>query len=342
MTRMAEQSQVAGVNAAARQSAAAIPLRELVTPPRYPAVAAVERKLRITVLSGGDSTEREVSLKSGRAIAAALRSLGHTVELADITSARLGALDLPADMVFIALHGSFGEDGRLQAILEQRGIRYCGSGPEASATAMDKVAAKKRFIEAGVPTPRFDVVGLERVEQVLKFWATPVVLKPVAEGSSVDTIIAFDQDTFAVELRRIAGQYGRCLIEQYIRGPELTVGVLGDQALPPIQIRTKRPFYDYEAKYLDDDTEYLFDIDLPGVVLEHVGSLSLRAHQALGCRDFSRVDWMIDGQTHQPYALEVNTIPGFTDHSLLPKAAQRAGLGFAELCQWIVMLTCQR
>jgi D-alanine-D-alanine ligase len=158
----------------------------------------------------------------------------------------------------------------------------------------------------------------------------------------VDTVIARDAVTLACELRRVTERYGRSLIEEYVQGLELTVGILGEQALPPIQIRTKRAFYDYQAKYQDDDTEYLFDIDLPQVVLEHVRALSLQAHEALGCRDFSRVDWIVDGRTHQPYALEVNTIPGFTSHSLLPKAAQQAGLSFAELCQQIVLLTCVR
>jgi len=193
-----------------------------------------------------------------------------------------------------------------------------------------------------VPTPRFDVVTADRVEDALRFWSVPVVLKPVAEGSSVDCVIAFDPATFASELRRIAGLYGKCLLEEYIHGPELTVGILGEQALPPIQIRTRRGFYNYEAKYLDNDTEYLFDIDLPPAVLDSVTALSVRAHAALGCRDFSRIDWMVDARTHQPYVLEANTIPGFTDHSLLPKAAQRAGLSFVELCQRIVTLTCRR
>lgn len=342
MAQLTEQTRMAAINTAATQSASTIPVKELVAPPRYPAVPLTDRKLKITVLSGGQSTEREVSLKSGRAVAEALRSLGHTVYLADINPDQLEALDLQVDMVFIALHGAFGEDGRLQQLLEDRGIIYCGSDARASALAMDKVAAKKRFVEAGVPTPRFDVVTPQRVDEALRFWSAPVVLKPVSEGSSVDCVIAPDQPTFVSELRRLADRYGQCLIEEYIKGPELTVGILGDEALPPIQIRTKRPFYNYEAKYLDNDTEYLFDVDLPAAVLDRIRSLSLKAHQSLGCRDFSRIDWMVDDRTHRPYALEANTIPGFTDHSLLPKAAQRAGLGFAELCQRIVTLTCQR
>jgi len=137
-------------------------------------------------------------------------------------------------------------------------------------------------------------------------------------------------------------RYGRCLIEEYIRGLELTVGILGSESLPPIQIRTRRSFYNYEAKYVDNETEYLFDIDLPEPILQQIRSLSLKAHQALGCRDFSRVDWMVDAATHQAYVLEVNTIPGFTDHSLLPKAAREAGFSFPDLCQRIVQLAYER
>jgi len=143
-------------------------------------------------------------------------------------------------------------------------------------------------------------------------------------------------------LCEFTARYGRCLVEQYIDGVELTVGILGDQSLPSIQIRTRRRFYDYQAKYEDNDTEYLFDIDLPAALLEHIEAQSLAAHRSLGCRDFSRVDWMVDRQTLEPFVLEINTIPGFTDHSLLPKAAGRAGLSFAELCQRIVTMTCRR
>lgn len=344
MTRLADQaaSRMAMSNASARQAATNLPVRELSAPPCFPEVPLIARKLKITVLSGGPSSERKVSLKSGQAVAGALRSLGHDVTLADIAPDHLEALSVPVDMVFIALHGSFGEDGQLQGILDDRGITYCGSGAAASRLAMNKVSAKAQFIHAGVPTPRFDVVRADRVERVLHHWSAPVVLKPIAEGSSVDCELVRDPEKLEKALARLTKQYGQCLIEEYICGPELTVGVLGDKALPPIQIRTKREFYDYQAKYLDDDTEYLFDIDLPPDVLRNVAALSVKAHQSLGCRDFSRVDWIIDARTHEPYALEVNTIPGFTDHSLLPKAAARAGLSFAGLCQRIVELTCRR
>jgi len=301
-----------------------------------------ERALKITVLSGGPSSEREVSLKSGRAVADALVSIGHEVQLADIDPGHLDALDIPADVVFIALHGAFGEDGQVQRLLEQRALRYCGSGPEASALAMDKAAAKKRFVEAGVPTPRFEVATPQTVAQVLSRWSAPVALKPVDAGSSVDCVMAGEDATLRARLPELADRYGCCLVEQYVQGPELTVGVLGDEALPAIQIRTRRAFYDYQAKYEDEDTEYLFEIDLPVDVLERVRALSLAAHRALGCRDFSRVDWMVDARTHAPYVLEINAIPGFTSHSLLPKAAARVGLSFPALCQRIVEMTCRR
>jgi D-alanine-D-alanine ligase len=158
----------------------------------------------------------------------------------------------------------------------------------------------------------------------------------------VDTYITRDTAAFHAALEQVADKYGTALVEQYVCGPELTVGVVGDRALPVCQIRTKREVYDYQAKYIDDDTEYLFDIDLPDKLLNRIQEMSIGAHRALGCRDFSRVDWMVDGRTLEPYVLEINTIPGFTSHSLLPKAAARAGISFSQLCQEIVELGLRR
>jgi len=298
--------------------------------------------IKITVLSGGPSAEREVSLQSGKAVADALERLGHEVYRADIAPDSLEALDKSVDMIFIALHGAFGEDGQLQRILDQRGISYCGSGAEGSATAMDKVASKCRFIEAGLPTAPFNVVYLKNVQATADHWSPPVVVKPVDQGSSVDCRIVRQHEDLQSVLEQMTRQYGRCMIEKFIDGYDLTVGVLGETPLPPIQIRTKREFYNYEAKYLDDQTEYLFDIDLPLSTLENIKQLSVQAHKVLGCRDFSRVDWIVDAHSQEPYLLEVNTIPGMTDHSLLPKAARRAGLSFEVLCQCIVELACRR
>ena len=165
------------------------------------------------------------------------------------------------------------------------------------------------------------------------------MVKPVSSGSSVDATIVRTLEDLREAVAALADAQNEALVERLIEGPELTVAVLGDEALPVCEIRTKREFYNYQAKYLDDDTEYLFDLDLPADLLERVQRQSVAAHQALGCRVFSRVDWMVDGDTLEPYILEVNTIPGFTGHSLVPKAAARAGMDFEQLCQRIIELS---
>lgn len=295
--------------------------------------------LDITVLAGGPGVERDVSLQSGEAVAKALRSLGHRVELFDITPDDLSALDRPADFVFIALHGEFGEDGTLQSELDRRGLPYSGCGAKASRLAMDKVATKRCFEEAGIATPPYFVVQ----KHCNKAWPIhvkpPAVVKPVASGSSVDTTIAHTMDELKSAVDRCLAGNKAALVETYISGPELTVGILGERALPVCQIRTRREFYNFEAKYVDDDTQYLFELDLPGELLERVTQMSLAAHHALGCQVLSRVDWMVDGETLKPYALEINTIPGFTSHSLVPKAAARIGIDFPTLCETIVALS---
>ncbi|RJP42441.1 MAG: D-alanine--D-alanine ligase [Phycisphaerales bacterium] len=293
----------------------------------------------ITVLAGGPGVEREVSLESGRAVHAALARQGHRVSLCDVSPDELSALRRPADFVFIALHGEFGEDGTVQRLLDDLGVPYCGSGAAASALAFDKLRSKEIFARNGLPTPEFRSVqrGTPRAE-----WGDlplPCMVKPVASGSSVDVIRADTHDEAAAAIDRVLAHTGRALIERYVQGVELTVGILGDQALPVIEIRTRRPFYDYQAKYVDDDTQYLFDIDLPAELSAHVQALSLRAHRHLGCRAFSRADWLVDRRTFQPYLLEINTIPGFTGHSLLPKAAARVGIDFDTLCVKIVELS---
>ncbi len=295
--------------------------------------------LDITVLAGGPGVEREVSLQSGKAVHAALGRLGHRATLCDITPDDLGALDRTADIIFVVLHGEYGEDGGLQAELDARGLRYCGSGAAASRAAMDKEEAKRCFVRDDLPTPPYEVVVPGSVTGLSRRFSVPAVVKPVASGSSVDTIIAREPGVLQATAMDLVNRYGQALVERYIAGPELTVGILGEIALPVCEIRTRREFYDYEAKYVDDDTEYLFDFDLPEPLLTRVQSLSLSAHQALGCSVFSRVDWMVEAETLEPYLLEVNTIPGFTSHSLLPKAAARVGMSFDRLCQRIVELS---
>ena len=303
--------------------------------------------LDIAVLAGGPGMEREVSLNSGKAVNEALLRLGHRAVMRDISPDDLSALEPSSgapDFVFIALHGEFGEDGTVQAELDRRGLRYCGSGAAASQLAMNKAESKRRFGEAGIPTPPYEVVSSPALDGLAARVALPAVVKPLASGSSVDTSIVRTTDALATAVANVVGRYGEALVERYVLGPELTVGILGDRALPVCEIRTEREFYNYEAKYVDDDTQYLFDLDLPGALLERVQELSLAAHQALGCAAFSRVDWMVEATTFEPFVLEVNTIPGFTSHSLLPKAAAKVGISFDRLCQMIVelSLSCDR
>ena len=303
---------------------------------------AVGRRLAVTVLAGGPGGEREVSLESGRAVAEALRALGHQVFLNDIAPDQLAALARQVDCIFVALHGTFGEDGQLQQILEERGLAYTGSGPEACRLAMDKAAAKARFIEAGLPTPRFAVAAAGTIDEAVACWTLPVVVKPVREGSSLCCRIMRETAALRPAVEEVVRRYGDCLIEEYIPGLELTVGILGDAALDPLEIRTRREFYDYQAKYLDDDTIYDFEIDLPSDLLGRLRDMSLTAHRVLGCRGFSRVDWRVNPETLRPYILEVNVIPGLTSHSLLPKAAARMGLSMAGLCQFLINDGLQR
>lgn len=295
--------------------------------------------LAITVLAGGPGAEREVSLESGKAVHAALLRLGHHAILRDIGPNDLSGLDEPADFVFIALHGEFGEDGVVQRILEDRRIPFSGSGSASSAIAMDKSETKLRIDAIGLPTPSWRLADPQNFETVVSSFGLPAIVKPVASGSSVDTAIAHDCGALRDAAAHVVRRHGQALIETYVRGRELTVGVLGQKALPVCEIRTRREFYNYQAKYLDDDTQYLFDLDLPESLLCRVQDMSLKAHEALGCRVLSRVDWMVDAETSEPYFLEVNTIPGFTSHSLVPKSAARVGFSFDQLCQRIVELS---
>ena len=300
------------------------------------------QKLAITVLSGGPSGEREVSLNSGRCVAEALLARGHDVQVADIAPNQLGALAREVDCVFVALHGTFGEDGEVQTILERRGLAYVGSGPESCALAMNKAAAKARMAEAGISTARYAVAQKESIREALASWSLPVVVKPVAEGSSLACYIVRDVTQFRPAVEIVIERYGACLIEQYVPGREITVAVLGDQALPAIEIRTKRAFYDYNAKYVDEDTSYNLEIDLPAPLMEQIAAQSVQAHQLLGCRDFSRVDWRVDDNVMKAFVLEVNVIPGMTSHSLVPKAADAAGIDVPELCEMLVEMAIRR
>lgn len=300
--------------------------------------------LKIMVLAGGPDREREVSLVSGRAVTDALEEAGHEVRLCDVGPEELSCLDeferWGGQVVFPALHGTWGEGGALQQILEQRAVAYVGSPPQAADRAMDKAIAKQQISAANIPTPQFEVLEAGRSPQL----EPPLVLKPLREGSSIDMEICRDQTAMERTLQRLRPRYPKLLAERFVSGKELTVGIIGDRhaangcrALPPIQIIPAEGFYDYQAKYERDDTRYLFEIDLPAELLEELVARALRAHRLLGCRHLSRVDFIADAEG-QLWFLEINTIPGFTTHSLVPMAARKAGLPLPALLDQLVQL----
>jgi D-alanine-D-alanine ligase len=305
-----------------------------------------QEQIRVAVLLGGVGREREVSLESGRCVAEALRQGGLDVVTSDIRPDDMQILDRgDIDVFFPALHGEFGEDGQLQQVFEDRGLVYAGSGPEASRRAFDKMAGKQLFVEAGVEVPAAAEFNqdsdLRRCEEQLAGLGERFVVKPVRQGSSVGVYIVDSPREAIAAAERVRGEFGDCMIESFITGREITVGMLGRQTLPIIEIRSKTGFYDYHAKYADDRTEYLFDTIADDGVRARIGRAAMAGFDALGCRDFARIDFML-GEDGTPYALEANTIPGFTTHSLLPKAAGRIGLSMSDLCVRIVCAALSR
>jgi D-alanine-D-alanine ligase len=288
----------------------------------------------VTVLYGGPSAEREVSLVSGRAVAKGLRDAGHTVHEVDVRPETLeAALNHQADVVFPVLHGTWGEDGQLQAILEQRKIPFVGSGAAASRLGMDKAATKLVWEKAGLPTPPYELVTKANPVTAIK---APCAVKAVASGSSVDVYICQDQAAADKALTTLLEKYGQALVEKFIKGPELTVGLLEEKALAPIRIIAKVEFFDYEAKYKRNDTEHRFDTGLPIDLVEKCQRLAEKGNAVVGARDLARIDIMIDERTQQPYMLEINTLPGFTPKSLLPEAAGHSGITFPQLVDRLV------
>lgn len=292
-----------------------------------------ERFGRIGILAGGPSSEREISLRSGRAVYNALIEKGLDAVFLDIGDNIHGIIKNNAiDIAFIALHGRFGEDGTIQRILEEAGIAYTGSGVEASRLALDKVEAKRIFVESGIPTPRYIVLE-ENDYEIDKFQALdlPVVVKPQFEGSSIGLSIVREMRYFKSAIDEACKYGGKVIVEEYIDGREITVGILDDKPLPVIEIVAKNKVYDYGAKYQDPETRYLVPAPIEKHIYEKAQGLGRLAHTALGCRSFSRVDMMLD-KRGDIFILEVNTIPGMTERSLLPKAAMVEGLDFGDLC----------
>ena len=298
-------------------------------------------QLRVTVLRGGPSAERDVSLAGGEAVAEACRRLGCLVHEADVTPDDLTALDVAADVVFPVLHGEFGEDGQLQAILESRGLRYVGSDSVASRLAMDKDASKRTWRDAGLPTAAWVCLNENTDLASVECPAPPVVIKPLCEGSSIGVVLCDTADQLHAEATKAISKHGKILVESHLQGPELTVGILEGEALPVIEIRSAVKFYDYEAKYRRDDTEYVLEPDIDAATYSAVRRMAARAFEAIGCRDYGRVDFIVDRDAGAQL-LEINTIPGFTSHSLLPKAAEMVGVEFDQLVGRLLKMASAR
>ena len=295
---------------------------------------------------GGIGREREVSLQSGACATQALAQDGTGLHVMawDIGPDRLDILDDPTvDVFFLALHGAFGEDGQLQAILERKGLVYTGSGAQACQLSFDKMASKCAFVRAGIETPKAleftAATGLDRFEPELKGLGPRVVVKPIRQGSSVGVTILDRPDQVLPTCQQTLAEFGDCMVEQFIAGREITVGVLLGRALPVIEIRPAQGFYDYHAKYVDDQTQYLCDT-LAAPVEQSVQAQALACFNALGMRHFGRIDFIL-GPDGKAYVLEANAIPGLTSHSLLPKAAAQIGLSMSDLCSQVVMAAHQ-
>jgi D-alanine-D-alanine ligase len=297
------------------------------------------KNAKIAVLKGGPGSERKVSLKSAESVTEALLSLGANVVEVDVTSSDFA---VPSDVLIAVnmIHGTFGEDGQIQTILEQRGIPYTGAGVEKSRVAIDKVKSKKCFLDAGVPTPRSQILKLDGKDKLNL--SIPVVVKPPLEGSSVGVHIVRTEEELAPALEDSKKYGSETLVEEFIEGKELTVGVLGDQVLPVIHIEPVSGFYDINNKYPwmsgTGKTLYHCPAELDEETTKRVQDAALAAMRAVGVEVYGRVDVMLreDGE---PFVLEINTIPGMTVSSLLPKAARAVGIEFPQLMERIIELS---
>jgi D-alanine-D-alanine ligase len=292
---------------------------------------------KVAVLTGGIGTEREISLLSGQNVFQALQKTGLEVVFFDITPENMSILDDESvDIFFLILHGQFGEDGRLQAELEKRNLCFTGSGSKASRLAMDKVAGKKVFAKAGVAVPTCYASFDQTLDELQLNRCLPEsdgkwIVKPIRHGSSVGVQITDSREKTISAARQCFAKYHECMIEEFIPGREFTVGILNQEALPILEIRSQEEFYDYHAKYVSDKTQYLFDTLEDEDLVKKIQQQAQACFRALGCRHWGRVDFIVNPDGI-PYALEVNTLPGFTSHSLLPMAAARTGLSADRLC----------
>jgi len=295
------------------------------------------KKSTIGILLGGLSAEREISLRTGRAVEKALTAAGYRTVAIDAGRDLAEQLrSAGVEVAFIALHGRYGEDGTVQGLLELQGIPYTGSGVLASALAMDKLATKKILLHHELPTPGFAVCrrGEDLRTASGRFRHFPLVVKPNREGSTIGVTIAHDRAEVEAGLLTALEWDDLVLVEDFIAGLEVTVSVLCGEALPVIQIVPKGGFYDYRAKYTAGQTEYLLPAPLDPLLYRRLQEVSVNACEILGCRGAARVDFMV--REREFYCLEVNTIPGMTETSLLPKAAREAGIDFTALCERIL------
>ncbi|QTN44310.1 D-alanine--D-alanine ligase [Ectopseudomonas mendocina] len=287
---------------------------------------------RVAVLFGGKSAEREVSLKSGNAVLSALQAAGvdaFGIDVGDDFLARLNSEKI--DRAFIVLHGRGGEDGSMQGLLECAGIPYTGSGILASALAMDKLRTKQVWHSLGLPTPRHAVLTSQAdCEAAATELGFPLIVKPAHEGSSIGMAKVESVEALVAAWQDAARYDSQVLVEQWIAGPEYTIAVLRGEVLPPIGLGTPHTFYDYDAKYLADDTQYRIPCGLSAEKEAELKALTARACEAVGTQGWARADVMQDA-SGQFWLLEVNTVPGMTDHSLVPMAARAAGLDFQQL-----------
>lgn len=302
---------------------------------------------KIGVLMGGPSAEREISFCSGKAISDALKQSGYNViDIGEEGLIEDQIVKNDIDIAFIALHGRYGEDGTIQRFLEDRQILYTGSDSRSSAKALDKIISKEIFVSNNIPTEDYFVcenpVNINDVLNLIKKrFLFPVVVKPSLEGSSIGLSVVLEETDFEKALEAAFQCCSRVVVEKYIAGKEITVGILGNEPLPVVEIVPKTGFYDFHAKYTGGITEYIVPAQLEENVYKKVQQIAIAAHTVLGCRDLSRVDMRVDTEG-EPWVLEVNTIPGFTPTSLLPKAAKAVGITFKDLCRKILEMADMR
>jgi D-alanine-D-alanine ligase len=303
-----------------------------------------QKNKKIGVLTGGISSEREISLKTGRNIFESLKRSGYDADFIDVKDDLLEKVRA-IDIAFLALHGRFGEDGTVQGMLELLKIPYTGSGVLSSAVVLDKILSKKIFIQEDIPTPPFIELDLndpipeldDLNEEIGVKTGYPLVVKPNSEGSTIGIRTIYDSSQLEDGIKEAVRYDKRILLEKYIKGRELTVGIIGlePETLPIIEIKPKSGFFDFDSKYKNDLTEYIIPADLEKGIAENIMEISMNCHKILGCSGISRVDFILDSAS-TPYVLEINTMPGMTSTSLVPMAASAVGISFDLLVEIIL------